>query len=87
MIMGKDRNVVWRNFDIVSARMGINREMIRTMVKDNKEGKVQMEDLIDPALVILSDITKENPQMDVLNNAKNSLMDSYRTTKWIFHKI
>lgn len=87
MILGKDRNVAWRNFDTVSARMGINREMIRTMVKENKEGKIQMEELIDPTLVILSDITKENPQMDVLNNAKNSVVDSYQTTKWIFHEI
>ena len=87
MISDKDRNVVWRNFDIVSTRMGINREMIRTMVKENKEGKIQMEELIDPTLVILSDITKENPQMDVLNNAKNSAVDSYRTTKWTFHEI
>lgn len=46
-----------------------------------------MEELIDPALVILSDTIKENPQMDVLNNAKNNAIDSYRTTKWTFHEI
>ena len=57
--------------------MGIKREMIKTLVKENKEGTFQMEELIDPSLVILSDTTKENPQMDVLNNAKNSATDSY----------
>ena len=87
MITGKDRNVMWRNFDIVFARMGINRELIITLVKENKEGKIQMEELIDLVLVIFSDTTKENPQMDVLNNAKNNAVDSFRTTKWIFHEI
>ena len=46
-----------------------------------------MEDLIDPTLVILSDITKEDPNIDVLNNAKNNAIDSYGTTKWTFHEI
>ena len=46
-----------------------------------------MEDLIDPTLVILSDIIKEDPNMDVLNNTKNNIIDSYRTTKWTFHEI
>ena len=79
MISRKDGNMVWRTFDTNSTRMGINREMIRTMVKENKEGKIQMEELIDLTLMILSDITKENPQMDELNNAKNSVVDSYQT--------
>ena len=61
--------------------MGIKRELVKTLLKENEEGKIQMEDLIDPALVILSDITKEEPNMDVLNNAKNSAIDNYRTTK------
>lgn len=78
---------MWRNLDTASAEMGINRELIRTLVKENEEGKIQMEELINPALVIFSDTTKENPQMDVLNNAKNSVVDSFRTTKWIFHVI
>ena len=81
MISSKDKNMVWRNFDNMSTRMGLKREMIKTIVNENKEGKIQMEDLIDPALVILSDTTKENPQMDVLNNVKNSVIDSYQTTK------
>ena len=61
MISGKDRNVVWRNFDNIFVRMGLKRKMIKNMVKENMEGKIQMEELIDPALLILSEITKENP--------------------------
>ena len=33
--------------NIVSTKMGINKELIRTTVKENKEGKIQMEELID----------------------------------------
>ncbi len=46
-----------------------------------------MEELIDLALVIFSDSTKEYLDMDVLNNAKNSMVDSFCTSKWIFHEI
>lgn len=79
--------MVWINFDTTSTKMGINRELIRTLVKENEEGKIQMEELIDPTLVIFSDTTKENPQKDVLNNAKNSVVENFCTTKWIFHEI
>ena len=87
MIRGKDKNVVCMNFDIDSARMGINREMIRTLVKENKEDKIQMEEMIDMALVIFSNTTKENPQIDVFNNAKNNVVDRFHTAKWAFHEI
>ncbi len=59
LIMGKDRNVLWRNFDIISTKIGINRELIRTLVKRSEEGKIQMEELIDPTFVIFRDTTKE----------------------------
>ena len=58
LVTGKDRKVVWRNFDSVSANMGIKQELIRTQVKENEEGRIQLEKIIDPALVIFSDITK-----------------------------
>ena len=86
-ILGKDRNFFWKNFNMVTAKMGIKRELVKTLVKENEEIKIQMEDLTDLALVILSDITKEEPNMDVLKNANNSAIDSYRTTKWTFYEI
>ena len=43
--------------------------------------------MIDLALVILSDIARENPNIDVLNNEKNSVVNSYHITKWFFHEI
>ena len=60
--------------------MGINRELIRTLVKESEEVKIHVEESIDLSLVIFSDITKENPKMDVLNNAKYSVVDNFRTT-------
>ena len=39
-ISRKDRNVVWRNFDTISTKMGIKRELVKTLVKENKEGKI-----------------------------------------------
>lgn len=83
----KDRNVLWHNFDTSFVKMGINRELIRTLVKESEEGKIQIQELIDPALVIFSNTTKENPKMDVLNNSKNNMGDNFHTTKWIFHEI
>ena len=38
-------------------------------------------------MIILNNIARDNLEMDVLNNAKNSAMDSYKTTKWLYHKI
>lgn len=46
-----------------------------------------MNELIDLALVIFNDTAKEHPDMDVLNNAKNSTVDNCHTTKWLFHEI
>ena len=34
----------------------------------------------------MSDFRKEE-NIDVLNNAKNSMMDNFRSIKWIFHQI
>ena len=39
-VTGKDRMVVWRNFDSALANMGIKRELIRTQVKENNEGRI-----------------------------------------------
>ena len=86
-IIGKDRKVVWRNFNHSKANLGIKREIICTQVRENEEGRIQIEELIDPSLIILSDISRDNLEMDVLNNAKNSIVDSYKTTKWLYHKI
>ena len=62
--------MVWRDFDHASTNLGIKRELIRTQVKENEECRIKLEELINSGLVILSDIARENPNMDVLNNTK-----------------
>ena len=76
LVTGKDNNVVWRNFDHALANLGIKRELIITQVRENEERRIQLEELIDSALVILSDIARENLEMGVLNNVKNNVMDN-----------
>ena len=39
-ITGKDMKVVWRNFDHALANLGIKRKLIRTQVRENKEGRI-----------------------------------------------
>lgn len=45
-----------------------------------------MEELINPALVILSDSAQEMG-MNLLNNARNSLVENFWSIKRIFHEI
>ena len=76
LVTRMDKKVVWRNFDHALANLGIKREHIRTQVRENEEGKIQLEELIKLTLVNLSDIARENSNMDVLNNVKNNVVDS-----------
>lgn len=65
-------------------RLGIARGEIDFKVGEVELGKVDVQALIDPSMIILSDNRKEG-DMDLLNIAKNSLMDNFRTIKWLFH--
>ncbi len=67
--------------------MRINKGLIRTLVKEDGEDKIKMKELIDLTLFIFSDTTKEHPNMDVINNAKKNVVDSFQTNKWFLHKI
>ena len=50
------------------------------------DGRIHLEELIDPTLVILSDNTREMG-MNLLKNARNSMVDNFWSIKWIFHEI
>ena len=52
----------------------------------DKEGKVHFENLINPALVSILDNAKELG-LNLLNNAKNSMIDKFFSLKWMFHEI
>lgn len=45
-----------------------------------------MEELIDPALVIISDKARES-SFNLLNNAKNSMLDNFRSIKWLYYEV
>ena len=45
-----------------------------------------MEDLIDPTLVSISNNVRE-VGLNLLNNAKNSMIDNFCSIKWLFHKL
>lgn len=85
-VIVKDRIKAWKTFNAKTSNLGLVREAIKPKVLKEKEGELQMEELIDPALVIINDKSREFG-IDLLNNAKNSMFDSFRSIKWIFHEL
>lgn len=67
-------------------RIGIAKEKIDFMVGEVDPSKVDLQKLIDPSMIILSDYNKEE-NMDVLNNSRNYLLDNFRSIKWLFHQV
>ena len=47
----KDRHMAWKNFNAKTYKMGIVREVMNPQILQDKEGKVQLEDIIELALV------------------------------------
>ena len=45
-----------------------------------------MEELIDPVLVAITDNTSEIG-MNLINNARNSMIDNFRSIKWLYHEL
>ena len=64
--------------------MEIVREVMNPQILAEKEGKLQMEELIDPTLVAITDNARQ-VGMNLLNNARNSITDNFRSIKWLYH--
>ena len=45
-----------------------------------------MEELIDPAIMAITDRARETG-MNLLNNTRNSMIDNFRSIKWLFHEL
>ena len=45
-----------------------------------------MEDLIDLAMVAIMDNARET-SMSFLNNTRNSMIDNFRSIKWLYHEL
>lgn len=86
MVTTKDRVQAWKTFNPNTSQLGIVREPINPHVLKEKARELQMDELIDPALVVISDKSREFG-MDLLNNAKNSMVESFQSIKWIFHEL
>ena len=55
-------------------------------MREDLDGRANFDELIDPALVIFSDSVSD-PDFNFLNNAKNSLIDNFRSINWLFQEI
>lgn len=65
--------------------MGIVRETIQSKVLEGNDGRSHLEELIDLAMEILSDNTRE-VEMNLLNNVQNNMVNNFWSIKWIFHE-
>ena len=69
-----------------TTKMGIVRELINIQVMEDNDGKAHFDELIDFALVVISDNAWEIG-FNLLNNAKNNMIDNFQSIKWLFHEI
>lgn len=72
----KGKKNAWRNFQTSIAKMGLVREHIYLEVVEGRDGRIQLEELSDLALVILSDNMREMG-MNLLNNTCNNMLDNF----------
>ena len=82
----KNRRKAWKNFNARSATMGIYREVMNPQFLVDDLEQPKLNELIDPAIVAISDNARETG-MNLLNNARNSMIDNFRSIKWLFHEL
>ena len=66
--------------------MDIFREAMNPQILVENEDEPWLEELIDPTIVAISDRARETG-MNLLNNAQNSMIDNFRSIKWLFHEL
>ena len=66
--------------------MGIVREVMNPQILEEKEGKIQLEELIELTLVAITRNMRE-VGINVLNNTKNSMINDFRSIIWLFHEL
>ena len=69
-----------------NARLGIVREPVNIQVLGDLDGRTHYDELIDLALLVVSDNVHET-EFNFLNNVKNSLIDNFCAIKWLFQEI
>ena len=73
-----------------TVKMEIVREPMNIQVMEDNDGKTHFDELIDPALVVISYNVRET-RFNLLNNTKkntkNNMIDNFHSFKWLFHEI
>ena len=81
-----DKRKAWENFNVRTSKMGIFREAMNPQILMENQDEPRLEELIDSAIVAISDRARETG-MNLLNNARNSMIDNFRSIKWLFHEL
>ena len=85
-VIRKNKRRAWRNFNGDKASLGIIREPTKIQVLGDLDSSTHYDELIDRALLVLSDNVRETG-FNFLNNAKNSLIENLCSIKWLFQEI
>ena len=85
-VIMKNRRRACKNFNMNTEKMGIVKEPMNIQVMEDNDGESHFDELIDPALVLISDSARETG-LNLLNNAKNSMTKNFQSIKWLFHAI
>ena len=66
--------------------MGIFRETMNFQILVENQEQTWLEELIDPTILAISDNARETG-LNLLNNARNSMIDNFRSIKWLYHEL
>ena len=66
--------------------MGIFRETMNPQILVDNQEDPRLEELIDPTIVAITDRARETG-MNLLNNARNSMIENFCSIKWLFHEL
>lgn len=85
-VQTNDRRKAWINFNVKIAKMRIFREAINPQILVDNQEEQRLEELIDPTIVAILNKARETG-MNLLNNARNNMIDNFRSIKWLFHEL
>ena len=66
--------------------MGIFREAMNPQILVENQEDPRLEEFIDSPIVTITDRARETG-MNLLNNSHNSMINNFRSIKWLFHEL
>lgn len=82
----KNRRRAWKFFNVRTTTMGISRESMNPQILVDNLEQPRLNEIIDPAILAILDNARET-RMNLLNNARNSMIDNFRSIKSFFHEL